>query len=105
VRSSKYGKVVLSAAFFPNKSLTRGRGRKSRTPAERIGLPTSYIARKQVRETQRGARYARQRARNARVAAALSRWVIALSISSHTPAAAPLKPDTRSQALVRMLQN
>jgi hypothetical protein len=75
VRSSKYGKVVLSAAFFPNKSLTRGRGRKSRTPAERIGLPTSYMAREQVRETQRGARYARQRARNARVAAALSRWV------------------------------
>jgi len=33
------------------------------------------MAGEQVRETQRGARYARQRARNVRVAAALSRWV------------------------------
>ena len=53
-------------AFFPNKSLTPGRCRKSRASAElhRVGAGS---------RTQQGARYVRRCARNAQVTAALYR--------------------------------
>jgi hypothetical protein len=57
---------VLSVAFFPNKSLTPGRCRKSRASAElhRVGAGS---------RTHQGARYVRRCARNAHVTAALYR--------------------------------
>ena len=53
--AQKNEKVVLSAAFFPNKSLNARARSQKQNAAERIGLLMSYMAGEQVRETLLGA--------------------------------------------------